>query len=36
MNFNLSDALPIVMLVICASTLLSSGIFWTARKAKKA
>lgn len=36
MNFNLSDAIPVVMLVIGASTLLSSAMYWTALRAKKA
>lgn len=36
MNFNFSDALQVVMLLVFASTMLSSGICWTAIKTKKA
>ncbi len=36
MNFNLSDALQVVMLVVVASTVLSSAMYWTALRAKKA
>jgi hypothetical protein len=36
MTFNLTDAIQVILIAAVASVVLSSGIYWTLPKAKKA